>query len=345
MQFKDIENQYDLANRLTEIIDSGRVSHAQLFLGPTSCGSLAMAVAYAQYLNCSNRQHYAPGSALRADSCGECPNCKKYRSLSHADLHFVYPTLSGANSENCLNDFKQFMIDNREHITENEWYTHLGAENKQGQIREPDAAHIVRTLSLKSYEGGFKVLIMWLPERMNLACSNELLKTIEEPAENTLILMVCEERDRLLSTIISRVQQVVVPGDSVGLTKEKREQYAQMFVNWMRLLFKLNMKPLADWVDEMAKLGRENQKQFLQYSMGALRACFLKNVGGIDLPNELDFGDEKFNAAFPTIITVRNIELMCNAINEAAYHIERNAHNKITFMQLSFTMSKLIKNR
>lgn len=351
MRFKEIEGQWVLANRLTEIIDSGRVSHAQMFLGPTASGSLALALAYAQYLNCENRQHYGEGAELRADSCGECPNCRKYEQLMHTDLHLVFPSAvtttvkSKPSSEDFQEEFRDFLIDCRQVGTEDEWYARLGIENKQGMIREKDADNIVRALSLKSYEGGYKVVVMWMAERMNLDAANKLLKTLEEPTDKTLLLLVAESRDRMLSTIISRVQQVVVPDLGMGLTDERRMEYAGMFVSWMRLLFKLDMHSLSAWVDRTAGIGREPQKCFLQYSQEALRACFLKTVAGITLPGELEFGDEKFDTFFPSMITTNNVEQMNQAITDAMYAIERNANAKITLMQLSFTMSKMIKKR
>ena len=180
---------------------------------------------------------------------------------------------------------------------------------------------------------------------MNRECANKLLKTLEEPTDRTLLLLVAESRDRMLSTIISRVQQVVVPDMGMALSEERRVEYARLFVSWMRLLFKLDMKTLSEWVDQTATIGRESQKRFLQYVQESLRACFLKSVAGIALPGELEFGDEKFDTFFPTMITVNNIEQMNQAITDAMYAIERNANAKITFMQLSFTMSKLIKKR
>lgn len=352
MQFKDIEGQRILINHLTKIVDEGRVSHAQMFLGPTTSGSLALSIAYAQYLGCTHRIKYPDGSELRADSCGECPNCRKFQELAHPDLHFVFPSLvtekvksEHACSEIYMEQFLQFLNEYKQRGTEDKWYAFAGAENKQGLIRERDAANIVRTLGMKSYEGGWKVLIIWLPERMNGSCANELLKTIEEPTPNTLILLACENRDRLLPTIISRVQQIVVPDLGATLSEERRQAFAQMFVQWMRMLFKLDMRKLSDFVDKVHGLGREVQKQFLQYTLESLRACFLKNVAGYELPGELQFGDEKFDSSFYTMITPNNIEQMNNAINGASTAIERNAYAKITFMQLSFTMSKLIKNR
>ena len=229
--------------------------------------------------------------------------------------------------------------------TEDDWYMRLGVENKQGMIREKDADNIIRTLGLKSYEGGYKVLIVWMAERMNIAAANTLLKTLEEPAEKTLILLVSESRDRMLSTIMSRVQQVVVKDLGVAMNEERQQKFAQMFISWMRLLFKLNMQPLSAWVDQTANIGREGQKMFLQYVLEALRACFLQTAAGIRLQKELEFGDQKFDAAFPAMITIRNIEQMNEAVNNAIYAIERNANAKITFMQLSFKMSRFIKNR
>ena len=162
MQFRDIEGQYVLANRLTEIIDSGRISHAQLFLGPTSSGSLALALAYAQYLGCNNRQHYPEGSPLRADSCGVCPNCAKYAQLAHPDLHLLFPNATTAHvksnpcSEDFIDEFRQFMAQYHQMGTEDDWFESLGVENKQCYIREKDADTTIHNLALTSYEGGYK---------------------------------------------------------------------------------------------------------------------------------------------------------------------------------------------
>lgn len=349
MQFKDIEGQQVLANRLTEIIDAERISHAQLFLGPTASGSLALAMAYAQYLCCEHRQHYPEGSPLRADSCGECPTCRKFAQLMHSDVHLVFPTTTTPTvttkpcAEDFYEEFRAFLADTGCMGTEDDWYTRLGVENKQGMIRERDADNIIRALGMKSYEGGYKVVVVWMAERMNLVAANTLLKTLEEPSEGTLLLLVAESRDRLLPTIMSRVQQVVVPDKGSGLTEERREAFAVLFVSWMRLLFKLNMQPLSAWVDQAAGMGRETQKLFLLYAQEALRTCFLQTAAGIVPAQGTGFGDAKFDAAFPARITPGNIGQMCEALNEALYAVERNANAKITFMQLSFKMSRFLK--
>jgi len=359
MQFKDIIGQTVIANRLTEIIDSGRVSHAQLFLGPTSAGSLAMAVAYSQYLNCSHRQHYNNLSdGLRADSCGQCPSCKKHQELQYADMHFIFPTSTSpqVNSNPSATDyqstFRQFMLDNRQLGTLDDWYHHYGAENKQGLIRDKDANDMVRILNMKPYEDGYKVAILWMAEKMNLTFANKILKELEEPQQRTLIILVAEDSSKMLSTIISRTQLVKIGRAAKGgeirygdivVRKEDRENYTQQYVNWMRQLFKLNMLSLSTWVDEMAKLYRDQQKSFLLFAQEATRECFLKN--NAEVPLAIDFGDAKFNNSFPSMITERNIEGLCTAFDDALFAIERNAHAKITFMQLSFNISKCLKKR
>lgn len=360
MQFKDIKGQSVIANQLTEIIDSGRVSHAQMFLGDTASGSLALAIAYAQYLNCQHRTHYAqPGpDGLRADSCGECPSCKKYQQLTHPDLHFFFPTTttssvkSSPSSAEFQTEFRDFLLQTQQCGSLDDWYDFLAVENKQGQIREKDADNMVRVLGLKSYESSFKVVIVWMAEKMNLSMANKILKNLEEPAPNTLIVLVVERSDRMLSTIISRTQLVRVPHSTAGggqwagevlLRKESVEQFAQLYVTWMRQLFKLNMLSLSTWVDTLAAYGREQQKQFLLYAQESLRQCFLRNNAG--LPMQIDFGDAKFNSSFPTMITERNIEGLDKAFNDAIYAIERNAYSKIALMELSFAISRQLKKR
>lgn len=351
MQFKDIEGQRVLINHLTEIIDSGRVSHAQMIVGPTRNGSLALALAYAQYLNCEQRVRYPEGSELRADSCGQCPTCRKYRELMHPDLHLFFPNTTTARvsgsptCEELRKDFQEFMAAYGQRGTEEQWYEHLGVDNRQGMIREKDAAEIVRVLGLKPYEQGYKVVLVWLPERMNGSAANELLKTLEEPTDRTLFMLVSENTDRILPTVLSRVQQIAMPSADFRLSAEREAQFGEMFVSWMRLLFKLNMKPLSDWVDKTAAMGRETHRQFLQFALESVRACFLKTAAGIVMEQRLQFGDDRFNAMFPAMVTPRNVEGMSQAMSEALFAIERNANAKITFMNLSFKLSKLIKNR
>ena len=347
MQFKDIVGQRDVINRLTEIIDSGRVSHAQLVLGPTSGGSLQLALAYLQYLCCENRQH--GGGDLRADSCGTCPSCKKIASLMHPDLHLFFPNATTSRVKkdpSCADfqeEFRNFLLEHRALGTADEWFASLDIENKQGQINVRDAADIIQSISLKSYEGGWKMVVVWMAEKMNEQAANELLKTLEEPTPGTIIILVAESDERLLQTIKSRVQVIKVKGDGSETKSEADAMFAPLLVAWLRLLFKLKMKQLADHVDKLAALGREQQKQFLQYSLGVMRGCFLASAAG--LPYSIGSGDEKFDAMFPKMVTTNNIEAISAAFSEAIYAVERNAYSKIALMELSFRMSKALKKK
>ena len=359
MQFKDIKNQRVLINKLTEIIDSGRVSHAQLFLGETRSGSLALAVAYMQYLSCSNRQHYRPvapeqwcddyGNAidLRADSCGSCPSCRKFMELVHSDVHLVFPNITttpkgseNPSAEDFQAEFRDFMTKYGQYGTLEQWYYELDVENKQGMIREKDAANVVRYVTMRPYEAEYKMIVIWCPETMNSRAANELLKSIEEPYGKTLIILVTENTERILPTIMSRVQLVRVP--SLSLADMFPADFAPLFVDWMRMLFKLNMARLAAWTDSVSKMGRERQKQFLAYSLEALRCCFLLNVTPGAIQPDGDFGEAKFNHSFYTGVTGNNISLMNDAINHTLRAIERNATPGLAFMALSFKMSSYI---
>lgn len=351
MQFRDIVGQENLCNRLTESVDAGRIAHASLLCGPTSSGSLAVALAYVQYIYCENRQHHDPATdphGLRADSCGECPHCRKIEQLQHSDVHLVFPSVTSTettkglkSAEDLQEEFRQFVMQHHALGTLDDWYTFLGVTNQQGMVREPDADNIVKTLTYKSYEGLYKTVIIWMAEKMNLVTANKLLKTLEEPTERTLLLLVAENATTILPTILSRTQRIdVVDGT---LRTEWPDTFPPLFVNWMRLLFKLNMDNLSNLVDELAGMGREKQKRFLAYTSEMVRQCMLHTMAG--MANGLHTGDAKFDASFPAMITPRNAEQIYRALNDAAYAIERNAAPKITFMQLSFTLSKLIKNR
>ena len=348
MQFKDIVGQRDVINRLTEIIDSGRVSHAQLILGPTADGSLQMALAYLQYLCCEHRVHNDSGD-LRADSCGTCPSCKKISQLMHPDLHLFFPNATTTrvkkdpSSAEFQQEFHDFVLDNRGMGSLDDWYGAMGIENKQGQFNVRDSADIIQSLSLKSYEGGWKMVVVWMAEKMNEQAANELLKTLEEPTPGTVILLVAESDERLLQTIRSRVQTVRLEPTGSSRETELAEQFAPMLVAWLRMLFKLKMKELSGQVDQMAAMGREQQKLFLQYTLGVMRGCFLSTAAG--LPYSIGSGDQKFDAMFPTMVTTNNIEHIEAALSDTIFAIERNAYSKIALMELSFRMSKALKKK
>lgn len=213
MQFKDIIGQEDIKQRLRLSVSEGRIPHAQLFYGQSGIGKLSLAIAFAQYLAC---EHRTPD-----DSCGQCPSCLQYQKLQHPDLHFAFPIFKEKTGREIVcNDFiEQFrkIILDKQYFSQNDWYTAIGAENKQGVIYEAESSEILKKLSFKAFGKGFKTMIIWLPEKMNIACANKLLKIIEEPPEKTLFILVSEESEKLLTTILSRTQQIHIPNIEEGI--------------------------------------------------------------------------------------------------------------------------------
>lgn len=205
MRFCEIVGQEEVKKRLCQSVQEGRIAHAQLFSGISGVGKLAMAIAYAQYLACPHR--------TQNDSCGQCPSCLQYQKLQHPDLHFVFPIVKTDNGDVCdvyMDKFRAQVMESHYFDLE-DWYRTLGVETKQGLIYEKESSEILRKLSLKSFSNGYKVMIIWQPEKMHPVCANKLLKLLEEPPAQTLFLLVSENPEQLLSTIISRVQEVRVP--------------------------------------------------------------------------------------------------------------------------------------
>jgi DNA polymerase-3 subunit delta' len=210
MKFSDIIGQEPLKQRLKRTVAENRVSHAQLFLGPEGSGKLALALAYGQYINCRNR--------TPEDSCGECPSCKKYSKLIHPDLHFIYPInkTKEVDDKNVLSkDFiipwREFLQQNNYYVTLPDWYEKIGIEKKQGFINADEADGINRTLAYKAYEAEYKVMIIWMVEKMNSTSANKLLKNLEEPSDKTLFILISENQEQIIATILSRAQLVKFP--------------------------------------------------------------------------------------------------------------------------------------
>jgi DNA polymerase-3 subunit delta' len=205
MQFRDIIGQETEKNQLRQAVREGRIPHAQLFAGPAGVGKLALALAYAQYIACPNRSE--------EDSCGTCPTCLQYHKLQHPDLHFAFPIVKGDEGDVCDAYAEKWrgLVAEHKYFDLDDWYRVMGTETKQGIIYEKESSEIMRKLSLKSFAGGYKIMVIWQPEKMNSTCANKLLKLLEEPPEKTLFLLVSEQKEQLLSTILSRVQEVKVP--------------------------------------------------------------------------------------------------------------------------------------
>lgn len=352
------------------MVNENRLPHALLFTGADGSGNLPTAVAFAQYLFCNNRQSN--------DSCGVCASCMKTSKLAHPDLHFVFPIAKSKDvkrSNDVITEFRDAFIETP-YLTLNDWFDSLGAENKQPIIPVEESGHIIRELSYTSYEGLYKMMVIWQPEKMNTEAANKLLKVLEEPPEQTLFVLVCNNPDALLSTIISRVQQIpftrlseaeisealikkfgVTPdnaaqsaflsdgnfNEAIKLLTQNDEQlsFLQHFRSFMLVALNFDANKALSWVDENAAHGREKQKQFLQYSLGIFRDCLMMNFGSGDLVR-LGGGEKQFLEKFSRYINQRNYERLVEEFNSSYYYIERNANPKILFMDLLLKTNGLI---
>lgn len=221
MRFCDIVGQETVKQKLCQAVQEGRIAHAQLFTGPSGVGKLPLALAYAQYVACPNK--------TATDSCGVCPSCLQYQKLQHPDLHFAFPIVKGDEGDVCddfVDKFRSLVLENKYFDLE-DWYKTIGVETKQGMIYEKESSEILRKLSLKSFGDGYKVMLIWQPEKMNGTCANKLLKLLEEPPTKTLFLLVSEHPEQLLSTVLSRVQEVRVPRlPEMTIASALREEYS-----------------------------------------------------------------------------------------------------------------------
>ncbi len=380
MRFADIIGQEDLKRHLTRSVDAGRVSHAQLFTGASGYGSLAMAVAYVQYLCCRHRHD--------GDSCGECPDCRQIETLAHPDLHLVFPVnKQGKRSgEAMLSDeflplFRELFAERKGYFTSQEWYDRLDlGKTLKGMISAREADEIIRKLSFKSFESDYKTMLVWLPETMNEEASNKILKILEEPWDRTLFILVSEHPDRLLPTILSRTQEVNVPriepevlereavrrgvsdpvqarnmarlagGDVIelghlvaGESDALRKENFDLFCALMRLSYNDKHLELIGWAEEMAQLSREQQRAFLRNAARLLRESFMLHAG-IPQIGYL-WGEElAFCRKFAPYVGTRNIEPLIAEIERAGAQIAQNGNPTIVFTHFALTVSKMIRH-
>ena len=378
MLFSEIVGHDDLKKRLIQSVNENRVAHAQLFVGTEGSGKMPLAIAYAQYINCQNR--------TESDSCGVCPSCKKYMSLSHPDLHFIFPTATNKSvkkdpeSDLFLAEWREYFSDCQGYVNLSEWFDKLDIENKQGIINVRDASTVIRKLSFKSYESEYKVVILWMPEKLNVFSANKLLKLIEEPPEKTLFLLVAENQEEVLSTIRSRCVLVKVPRLDTAVIKDAlvekcgcSEQlaldaatmsngnwplakrfsndidnemlYADTFRKWMRYCFKGAVPELIDFVaNEIKGLGREKQKALLEYGLNIFHCSLLIN-NNISSAVMLTSAEKTFAQNFAPYINMKNVTQICALFEESINQIVRNANAQLVFMDDSLKMSKLLRLR
>ncbi len=370
MLFKEIIGQQAVKERLVRSYKEGRISHAQLFLGPQGSGSLPMALAYAQFISCTNKSE--------DDSCGACSSCVKYNKLVHPDLHFVYPVALSANvktSTDVAVEWREAFLDNP-YITLFSWFEQLAAENKQAVIGTEESGEILRKLSLTTYEAEYKIMIIWQAEKMNPSAANKLLKILEEPPDKTLFLLVCENEDQLLRTIVSRTQLIKINKikdvdlmealvSLHGQTTEAAEKISHLadgnysealllisenenagqnlasFQKLMRASIKFDPKAVISWIEEINAGGRERQKNFLNYALHILRESAMMNYGDDSLV-KLSADEQEFVKKFSPFIHGANIERFIEELNKAHFHMERNASAKILFMDLAFKFNELL---
>ena len=373
MFFKDVIGQEEVKKRLIRSVTDERISHAQLFSGPEGVGKLALAIAYAQYISCHNR--------TETDSCGTCPSCHKYQKLAHPDLHFVFPVFNSPKTKNPVSD--DFLKEWRELVHKNpyfnlgQWLSFIDAGNAQGLIYERESDTIYKKLNLKSFEAEFKVMIIWLPEKMHISCSNKLLKLIEEPPNKTLFLLVTENEEAVISTIRSRAQLVKIPfidtpsiknalsaidgidnnliDDAAHLANgnyikaleylnpgEDSRYYFQKFQEMMRFAYKREVLELIKWADEMATIGREKQKSFFNFSLRLVREYFMMNIKKSSLVY-LNQEEKEWGKRFAPFINERNIIPFSKEFELGIKHISMNGNPRIIFMDTALRMVRLIK--
>ncbi|HZJ19062.1 MAG TPA: DNA polymerase III subunit [Pricia sp.] len=378
MLFKDILGLSHIKKHLATSADAGRIPHAQLFVGPEGSGTLPMALAYAQYIICGNGD---------GKNTGENQACNlKCNTLSHPDMHFAFPVSnsekikSHAVSDHYFQEWRTF-VKEQPYGNLFDWYRLIGIEKKQGQIGVDEAQEVVKKLALKSYEGGYKVMLIWMAEKMNLSASNKLLKLIEEPPNNTVFILISEDEEQIIQTIRSRCQILSFPPLAEetmasalvekGLMREEALRIAheadgnfnkaldlmnkdsedlvfeKWFVQWVRSAFKAKgnkaaIHELILWSEEVAKTGRETQKNFLQYCLTVMRQALMINFNIGELAFMRIHVDGFQLDKFAPFVHENNITEIVDELETAIYHIERNGNSKIILTDLSIKLTRLL---
>ena len=368
MRFSEVVGQRDTCRRLLMQVKENRVAHAQLFCGAEGSGKFAIALAYASYLLCENPSDH--------DVCGVCPACAKTRILEHPDLHFIFPTVNG---KSCSSLFKLWkgMIEETPYFTLDTWLEEMGAENQQPLIYSKESDAIQQALMLHSSEGGRKVVIIWLPERMNDVMSNKMLKMFEEPPQGTVFLLVSDAPEMLLPTVVSRMQRFEVPPisdsdmrdalvklhgvdgqEAERIARHARGSYAEAlsvlkadnneqlffdeFVLLMRKAYSRDVKGLLEWSTEIAGWGRERQKSFLAYSLRLVRENFMYNFR-IPQLNYMSDAEGNFATRFARFINERNVIGIMDELERACRDIGQNANAGIVLFDFAMKIIILIR--
>jgi len=378
MYFKDIIGQKSIVAQLCRMVDENRLAHALLLTGSSGNGKLPIAVALAHYILCRDRRN--------GDACGCCPACVKMDKLVHSDLHFVFPVKkkkgsssdSAPVSDDYIGEWREIFL-KEPYFSYSDWLTMLDVENQQPMIYEKESSGILRKLSLKSREGGWKIVIIWLPEKMKEACSNKLLKILEEPPAETLFLLVAESTEHILPTILSRTQRIEIPriaGDDISAELQRRyaldgdtarsiaqqsggdwekaesmlrvdndkKMYLELFVTLMRMAYRRDIQAMKRWSEQVAALGRERQKGMLEYCQRMIRENFIMNFGRNEMLY-LSPEERNFSVNFSPFVNENNIFGIVEEISDAQKHVEQNVNAKMIFFDMALRMIVWIKNR
>lgn len=370
MHFSKVIGHAALKAKLIGNIREGRVAHAQLFMGPRGSGNLALALAYAQYLLCPDRD--------AADACGTCSSCLQMRKLEHPDVHLEFPIFFTEKVKVCepyTPQWRQAVLA-EPYLDIEQWRDQMESENKQLRMGVDIAQEIQRKLSLRSFMGGYKVMLIWLPELMDAAAANKMLKVLEEPEPNTVFLLVSVDAEQLLATILSRAQLVKVPAlRPTELAEALRERFtelsdeeamaialrsegdllegvdmankneAELFVffrDWLRACFRREVVVTVEFGEAFQKMGREKQKSLMRYGLYLIRQCVLQWQGVPELVR-VEGQEQEFVNNFSKLLNATNAEGIRREMEAAHYHVERNANPKILFSDLSFKLMGLLR--
>jgi len=374
MRFKDIHGLESTKSLLRAAVKNNHVAHAQLFAGKPGAPALSMALAYASFLNCEN--------PTDEDACGECSSCSKNQKFVHPDVHFIFPVsttkniaLKDVESLMFLKEWRSFLLTTPFGNLQ-DWSEIYGGEGKQASIRAKEKKTIINDLSLKAFEGKFKIMIIWHPELMHKNAANGILKVLEEPPDNSLFLLVSEDPDQLLTTIISRTQRLNIPSFSDtelsevltlahGIEEHRAKQLAHLadgsiraalrltahvgednfefFKLWMQICYKRQMGELVDKSEAFSKLSRGGQNTFLQYGLSMLREALVSISATQEKLFRVEGNEKSFASNFGKAISINQFQSLSSLLSEASYHIERNAYSKLLFMNLSINISKVFK--
>ena len=372
MRFNKVIGHAELKAKLIGNIREQRIAHAQLFLGPRGSGNLPLALAYAQYLLCENKD--------LADSCGSCSSCLQMEKLEHPDLHLAFPIYLTDKIKTCDHFIKEWRsaVLEQPYLDIDMWRADLESENKQLRMGVDIAQDIQRKLSLRSFRGGHKVMLIWQPELMDAAASNKLLKVLEEPEPKTVFLLVCNDAEQLLTTIVSRAQLTKVPAlrpmevrdailakypelqkeeaemiglrsegdmlEAIDMAEKGEEELFIFFRDWLRACYSRRIADTSEFADGFQKLGRERQKSLIRYALQMIRQCVLQWQNVPELVRSMG-QESEFVSKFSTLLTDNNADRIRQELEQAHMHIERNANPKILFMDMSYRLMGLLRQR